>query len=70
MSYLLEYLDEIESGRIRVGKELKSVLDVLKDDMTNRSGKLVAARPYLRPSYESLTPLMLEEIRQIIRQAG
>jgi phage terminase large subunit-like protein len=35
MSYLLEYLDEIESGRIRVGRELKSVLDALKDDMAN-----------------------------------
>lgn len=35
MSYLLEYLDEIESGRIRVGRELKSVLDALRDDMTN-----------------------------------
>jgi hypothetical protein len=36
----------------------------------HRSGKLVAARPFMRPSYESLSPAMLEEIRQIIREAG
>ncbi|MGE4341486.1 MAG: terminase large subunit [Bacilli bacterium] len=33
MSYLLEYIKEIESGNIRVGKELASVLYSLKDDM-------------------------------------
>ena len=35
MSYLLEYINEIESGNIRVGKELASVLYSLKDDMKN-----------------------------------
>lgn len=35
MSYLLDYLNEIESGNIRVGKELASVLYSLKDDMKN-----------------------------------
>ncbi len=35
MSYLLEYIDQIENGNIRVGKELKTVLDKLKDDMDN-----------------------------------
>ncbi|MFA5660649.1 MAG: terminase TerL endonuclease subunit [Bacilli bacterium] len=35
MSYLLEYIDQIENGNIRVGKELKTVLDKIKDDMDN-----------------------------------
>ena len=35
MSYLLEYISEIESGNIRVGKELASVLYSLKGDMKN-----------------------------------
>ena len=35
MSYLLEYIDQIENGNIRVGKELKTVLDKLKADMDN-----------------------------------
>jgi len=35
MSYLLQYLDEIEKGRIKVGKELKVVLDNLRQDLEN-----------------------------------
>ena len=35
MSFLLSYIDEIESGRIIAGEELKSVLKGLKDDLNN-----------------------------------
>lgn len=35
MSYLLDYIDEIEKGNIKVGKELKTVLDGLKKDLEN-----------------------------------
>ena len=35
MSFLLAYIDEIESGRIIAGQELKSVLKRLKDDLNN-----------------------------------
>lgn len=35
MSYLLDYISEIESGNIKVGKELKSVLYGLKEDLDN-----------------------------------
>lgn len=31
------------------------------------SGKHVAARPFLRPSFDTFTPKLLEEIRSIIR---
>ncbi len=35
MSFLLAYIDEIESGRTIAGQELKSVLKRLKDDLNN-----------------------------------
>ena len=35
MSFLLSYIDEIESGRIIAGQELKSVLNGLKHDLDN-----------------------------------
>ena len=35
MSFLLSYIDEIESGRIIAGEELKSVLNGLKSDLNN-----------------------------------
>ena len=35
MSFLLSYIDEIESGRIIAGQELKSVLNGLKRDLDN-----------------------------------
>ncbi len=35
MSFLLSYIDEIESGRIIAGNELKSVLNGLKSDLNN-----------------------------------
>lgn len=35
MSFLLAYIDEIESGRIIAGRELKSVLKRLKNDLNN-----------------------------------
>ena len=35
MSFFLSYLDEIDSGRIIAGQELKSVLNGLKTDLEN-----------------------------------
>lgn len=36
----------------------------------HRSGKHVAARPFLRPAYDTFTPQMLEEIKKIISGGG
>ena len=36
----------------------------------HRSGKMVPARPFLRPAYETLTPKMLEDIKEIIRRGN
>lgn len=32
----------------------------------HRSGKIIAARPFLRPAYDEFTPKMLEDIKKII----
>jgi len=60
------------SNRIIViySKTSSGLVHLVEFGFKHRSGKLVSARPFLRPSYEALTPAMLEEIRQIIRQAG
>lgn len=36
----------------------------------HRSGKLVPARPFLRPAYDQFTPKMLEDIKKIIGSGG
>lgn len=36
----------------------------------HRSGKHVAARPFLRPAYDTFTPGMLDEIKKIINGGG
>lgn len=36
----------------------------------HRSGRFVEARPFLRPAYDELTPIMLEDIKIIIRNGG
>lgn len=34
------------------------------------SGKMVEARPFMRPAYEMFTPEMLEDIKEIIQNGG
>lgn len=34
----------------------------------HRNGKYVAARPFLRPAYDTFTPKMLDDIKEIIRK--
>lgn len=36
----------------------------------HRSGKMVSARPFLRPAYDQFSPKMLEDIQKIIRSGG
>jgi hypothetical protein len=46
------------------------LVHLLEFGFKHRSGKFVAARPFLRPGYETFTPVMLEDIKQIIQRAG
>ena len=36
----------------------------------HRSGKMVPARPFMRPAYDEFSPNMLEEIQKIIERGG
>lgn len=47
-----------------------SIVHLIELGFKHRSGKLVAARPFLRPAYDQFTPKMLEDIKRIINGGG
>lgn len=51
-------------------KTKSGLVHLLEFGFKHRSGRLVAARPFLRPSYENMTPPMLAEIRRIIEEGS
>ena len=48
-------------------KTKSSIVHLVELGFKHRSGKLVVARPFLRPAYDQFTPKMLEDITQIIK---
>lgn len=61
---------EIGSGVNKViyisSKTKSRLVHLIELGFKHRSGKHVAAQPFLRPAYDKFTPEMLEEIRKII----
>ncbi len=47
-----------------------SIVHLVELGFRHRSGKLVAAQPFLRPAYDEFTPRMLEDIKKIIERGG
>lgn len=47
-----------------------SIVHLVELGFKHRSGKLVAARPFMRPAYDEFTPKMLEDIEKIIKGGG
>ena len=47
-----------------------SIVHLVELGFKHRNGKLVSARPFMRPAYEQLTPKMLEDIKKIIERGG
>ena len=47
-----------------------SIVHLIELGFKHRSGKIVAARPFLRPAYDEFTPKMLEDIKKIIEKGG
>lgn len=47
-----------------------SIVHLVELGFKHRSGKLVSARPFLRPAYEEFTPKMLEDMKRIINGGG
>ena len=47
-----------------------SIVHFVELGFRHRSGKMVPARPFLRPAYDQFTPKMLEDIKKIIEKGG
>jgi len=60
------------SNRIIVifSKTKSGLVHLVELGFKHRSGKFVAARPFMRPAYENCTPEMLEAIKGIIVRGG
>ena len=48
----------------------KTIVHLVELGFKHRSGKLVAALPFMRPAYDEFTPKMLEDIEKIINRGG
>ena len=51
-------------------KTKSSVVHLVELGFKHRSGKLVAARPFMRPAYDQFTTKMIEDIKKIINGGG
>ncbi len=51
-------------------KTKSNIVHLVELGFRHRGGKYVIARPFLRPAYETFTPIMLEDIRRIINDAS
>lgn len=51
-------------------KTKSGIVHLIEFGFRHRSGKMVAARPFMRPAYEDLTPIMLDDIKKIIERGG
>ncbi len=70
-SFVKESYGEGANKIVVISSKTKSgLVHLVEFGFKHRSGKVVAARPFMRPAFESLSPQMLEEIRQIIIRAG
>lgn len=47
-----------------------SIVHLIELGFKHRSGKFVRARPFLRPAYDTFTPEMLDELKEIIKRGG
>ena len=66
-SFIKESYGEGVNKTIVIYSETKgSIVHLVELGFKHRSGKLVSARPFLRPAYDEFTPKMLEDIKKII----
>ena len=64
------YGEGVNKTIIIYSKTKGSIVHLVELGFKHRSGKLVSARPFLRPAYDELTPKMLDDIRKIINGGG
>lgn len=61
------YGEGINKTIVIYSKTKGSIVHLVELGFRHRSGKYVAARPFLRPAYDEFTPKMLEDIKAIIK---
>lgn len=64
------YGEGVNKTIVIYSKTKGSIVHLVELGFKHRSGKLVLARPFLRPAYDEFTPKMLEDIKKIISGGG
>lgn len=64
------YGEGVNKTIVIYSKTKGSIVHLVELGFKHRSGKLVSARPFLRPAYDEFTPKMLEDIKKIISGGG
>lgn len=64
------YGEGVNKTIVIYSKTKGSIVHLVELGFKHRSGKLVSARPFLRPAYDEFTPRMLEDIKKIISGGG
>lgn len=61
------YGEGVNKTIVIYSKTKGSIVHLIELGFKHRSGKLVSARPFMRPAYDQFTPKMLENIARIIK---
>jgi len=64
------YGEGVNKTIVIYSKTKGSIVHLVELGFKHRNGKLVSARPFLRPAYDEFTPKMLEDIKKIISGGG
>ena len=64
------YGDGVNKTIVIYSKTKGSIVHLIELGFKHRSGRLISARPFMRPAYDELTPKMLEDIKKIINGGG
>lgn len=64
------YGEGVNKTIVIYSKTKGSIVHLVELGFKHRSGKLVSARPFLRPAYDEFAPKMLEDIKKIISGGG
>ena len=60
------YGEGVNKTIVIYSKTKGSIVHLVELGFKHRSGKLVSARPFLRPAYEEFAPKMVEDMKRII----
>lgn len=70
-SFILTTIGSGASKVIYISSATKGrLVHLIELGFRHRNGKYLAARPFMRPAYDTFTPQMLEAIKAIIKRGG